>query len=321
VLYVSNLEARNYVRFDGPGELSQGETVTGHFGENRITVIEGEVKPRHLNKHIDYTRFPGTPQENARSLATPADTAVSHDGSTLYVAAFGSATVDIFDCRHQGRAIRVPLNSLGPPPLSWMQFAVFGTKVSSSSCRSGSALARRSHWRKRPRQRRSCGRGRRLQGLQRRLREPARAHVALTDEEMRSFTDFALQLIPPPNPIRSLDYSLDESQSRSGTFSPCALGSQERNDVAHFLLSYESDFAPIVGQQITLDAASYAAHVDRGPARRSPSPACRRAPASASASIATRMAPWIATSSMRARALPIQRISGEGRRVSDVRGA
>jgi DNA-binding beta-propeller fold protein YncE len=94
-LYVSNLEARNEVRFEGPGELG-GSTVRGHFAESRITVIDadtGEVLPRHLNKHIDYSRLPGTEQERAASLALPTDIVVSDDGETLYVAAFGSSKV------------------------------------------------------------------------------------------------------------------------------------------------------------------------------------------------------------------------------------
>jgi hypothetical protein len=50
-VYVSNQEARNVVRFEGPGTRST--TVRGHFVESRITVINGTtVAPRHLNKHI-----------------------------------------------------------------------------------------------------------------------------------------------------------------------------------------------------------------------------------------------------------------------------
>lgn len=97
VLYVSNTEAHNDVRFEGPGEFG-GSTVRGHFVDSRITVIEdGDVKPRHLNKHIDYERFPGTPEENAASLAQPLQMVVTEDGGTLYVAAFGSAKVGVFD--------------------------------------------------------------------------------------------------------------------------------------------------------------------------------------------------------------------------------
>jgi DNA-binding beta-propeller fold protein YncE len=96
-LYVSNLNARNDVRFEGPGQFG-GSTVRGHFAENHITVIDEDgAHPRHLNKHIDYDVFPGTPQENARSLAFPLQMAVSSDGSKLYTVAFGSNKVAIFD--------------------------------------------------------------------------------------------------------------------------------------------------------------------------------------------------------------------------------
>ncbi|MEO0972291.1 MAG: hypothetical protein AAFX85_04290, partial [Pseudomonadota bacterium] len=99
-LFVSNLDARNIVRFEGPGEFSP-TTVRGHFIENRISVVDLDdgkaVLPRHLNKHIDYDRFPGTPEENAASLATPLQMVLNAAGDRLYVAAFGSAKVGVFD--------------------------------------------------------------------------------------------------------------------------------------------------------------------------------------------------------------------------------
>lgn len=98
-LYVSNLEARNDVRFEGPGVFG-GTTVRGHIAENRITVIDtgtNSATPRHLNKHINYDVFPGTPDENAKSLAFPLEMVISSDGKTLYVAAMGSDKVGIFD--------------------------------------------------------------------------------------------------------------------------------------------------------------------------------------------------------------------------------
>src|SRR5205823_14344924 len=53
-VYVSNTEARNEVRFEGPGTFA-GSTVRGHLHEARITVLDGtQVIPRRLNKHIDY---------------------------------------------------------------------------------------------------------------------------------------------------------------------------------------------------------------------------------------------------------------------------
>ena len=53
-LYVSNTEAINDVRFEGPGVVG-GSTVQGRLAETRISVISGNsVNSRHLNKHIDY---------------------------------------------------------------------------------------------------------------------------------------------------------------------------------------------------------------------------------------------------------------------------
>jgi len=96
-LYVSNTEARNEVRFEGPG-IFGSTTVQGHLAESRVTVVDaGGVAPRHLNKHIDYDELPAAPGVKEHSLATPAGLAVSPDGNTLYVAAFGSGKIGVFD--------------------------------------------------------------------------------------------------------------------------------------------------------------------------------------------------------------------------------
>lgn len=100
-LYVSNTEAFNNVRFEGPGQFG-GSTVQGHLAETRVTVISGSsVTPRHLNKHIDYTKLAGDPgfdpTAKNHSLSTPLDMAVSGDGNTLYVAAFGSSKIGVFN--------------------------------------------------------------------------------------------------------------------------------------------------------------------------------------------------------------------------------
>ena len=97
-LYVSNLEALNHVRFEGPG--GGGSTVRGHFTESRISVINGvgEVNSWHLNKHINYAVCcDDNPAEKAAALAQPMDMAISSDGSTLYVTAFGSQKIGIFN--------------------------------------------------------------------------------------------------------------------------------------------------------------------------------------------------------------------------------
>jgi YVTN family beta-propeller protein len=100
-LYVSNTEAFNHVRFEGPGDFGDS-TVQGHLAETRITVISGSsVRPRHLNKHIDYTKLAGKPgfdpTAKSHSLSTPLDMAVTSDGRTLFVAAFGSSRIGVFD--------------------------------------------------------------------------------------------------------------------------------------------------------------------------------------------------------------------------------
>ncbi len=100
-VYVSNTESMNHHRFEGPGTYA-GQTVQGHLAETRITVIsEGSVKPRHLNKHLDYAklaRMPGfDPHAKKASLSTPLDMAVTVDGKTLYLAAYGSSRIGVFD--------------------------------------------------------------------------------------------------------------------------------------------------------------------------------------------------------------------------------
>jgi DNA-binding beta-propeller fold protein YncE len=100
-LYVSNTEALNNVRFEGPGVVG-GSTVQGHLAETRISVISGTtVTSRHLNKHIDYNILahdPGfDPAVKNHSLSTPLEMVVSRDGRKLYVAAFGSSKVGVFD--------------------------------------------------------------------------------------------------------------------------------------------------------------------------------------------------------------------------------
>ncbi|MEO0971585.1 MAG: hypothetical protein AAFX85_00715, partial [Pseudomonadota bacterium] len=99
-LFVSNLEARNIVRFEGPADFGP-TSVRGHFIENRITVVDlangNAVLPRHLNKHIDYDRDLGTQAENDASLATPLEMVLGDEGETLYVAAYGSSKVGIFN--------------------------------------------------------------------------------------------------------------------------------------------------------------------------------------------------------------------------------
>src|SRR5262249_59019282 len=68
-LYVSNTEAHNEVRFEGPGTVAKTvpgapspTTVLGHLHKSGITGISvTTVAPRHLNKHIHYIVLPRLP--------------------------------------------------------------------------------------------------------------------------------------------------------------------------------------------------------------------------------------------------------------------
>lgn len=99
-IYVSNTEAMNQVRFEGTRSAgSTTSSVIGHLHESRITVIDpatSSVQPRHLNKHINYSVVPSAAGVKDDSLATPNAMAITSDGSTIYVAAFGSSKVGVF---------------------------------------------------------------------------------------------------------------------------------------------------------------------------------------------------------------------------------
>jgi len=125
-VYVSNTDANNRVRFEGPGDYATDPdsqpkpppstdpaTVRSNLHKARITVLDASVDnlgtaetefnvlPRHLNKHLlPYYGAPafGTPaSEKAKSVATPLQMAITNDGSTLYVAGFGSNGVAVYD--------------------------------------------------------------------------------------------------------------------------------------------------------------------------------------------------------------------------------
>jgi hypothetical protein len=102
-----------------------GSTVRGHLHEARITVLDGAtVLPRHLNPHIDYDVVLSLPGVKEASLATPLGMAVTSDGATLYVAAFGSSAVGIFDTAQleadsftPSAADHIPVSGGGPSGL------------------------------------------------------------------------------------------------------------------------------------------------------------------------------------------------------------
>jgi DNA-binding beta-propeller fold protein YncE len=99
-VYVSNTEAGNEKRFEGPGTFA-GHSIRGNLHQSRITVLgpAGSVAPRHLNKHINYAVCCDTipNAENGRSLALPQQMAVTSDGKTLYVATLGTSKIGVFD--------------------------------------------------------------------------------------------------------------------------------------------------------------------------------------------------------------------------------
>jgi DNA-binding beta-propeller fold protein YncE len=100
-LYVTNLDVNNLTKFEGPGKFG-GSTVQGKLALARVSVIaNGQVQARHLNKHLDYGKLASDPtfdftQKN-HSLALPLEMAVTNDGKTLYVTAYGSNKIGVFN--------------------------------------------------------------------------------------------------------------------------------------------------------------------------------------------------------------------------------
>lgn len=80
------------------GPVNAAQPFRGHFVENRITLIkDGTLEPRHLNKHLDYTKWHGDVYDRQVSIADPQEMAVTSDGKTLYAVAFGSQKIVRFD--------------------------------------------------------------------------------------------------------------------------------------------------------------------------------------------------------------------------------
>lgn len=96
-VYVSNTEAQNQIRFEGPARAAT--SVRGRIAESRVSVVDpgaARVEPIHLNSHLDFRLPQGATVDAAtrsKTLAQPTALAFSPDGSTLYAAAFGSAKV------------------------------------------------------------------------------------------------------------------------------------------------------------------------------------------------------------------------------------
>jgi DNA-binding beta-propeller fold protein YncE len=113
-VYVSNTEAFNHLRFEGPGSFA-GRSLRGHLHESRITVLApgggvAGVAPRHLNKHINYAVCcaPVPNAESETSLAQPNAMAITRNGATLYVAALGSSKIGVYDTRQLEQDTFVP---------------------------------------------------------------------------------------------------------------------------------------------------------------------------------------------------------------------
>lgn len=110
-VYVSNTEAFNHTRFEGPG-IFVGDSLRGHLHESRITVLgtDGSVAPRHLNKHINYAVCcaPVPNAESETSLAQPNAMALTRDGATLYVAALGSSKIGVYNTQQLEQDTFVP---------------------------------------------------------------------------------------------------------------------------------------------------------------------------------------------------------------------
>ena len=95
-IYVSNIDARNHVRFAGQG--NNNTTVNGHLADNRITVIDGsQVSPRFLNKHLTFNSPQGSLNDRNTSLSLPQQIVFNENGSLLYLAAYSSNKVVVFE--------------------------------------------------------------------------------------------------------------------------------------------------------------------------------------------------------------------------------
>jgi YVTN family beta-propeller protein len=108
-LYVSSTDANNMDRFEGFGATN----LRGELHKARISILTGgsAVATRHLNRHINYAAPIALPSDNAKSLGIPTALAVTGDGQTLFVAAYGSQAVG---------AIDVPKLALDPnDPNAW----------------------------------------------------------------------------------------------------------------------------------------------------------------------------------------------------------
>ncbi|HMJ09796.1 MAG TPA: hypothetical protein VK524_00250, partial [Polyangiaceae bacterium] len=104
-VYVSNTDAQNLTRFEGPGTFVRENvpgypmppTVQGNLAQSRITILSAgaRVTSRRLNTHIDYAVTPAPAGTANASLSTPLDMVFSRDGSKVFVAGFGSSKIGV----------------------------------------------------------------------------------------------------------------------------------------------------------------------------------------------------------------------------------
>ena len=111
-VYVSNTDAINHIRFEGPGVGSS--TVRGRVAESRISVVDvkaGTVDPVHLNPHINFNAAQGqatAAAEKAKSLSQPMAMVFSASGDTLFTALYGSGKVAALSASTLSKAAFVP---------------------------------------------------------------------------------------------------------------------------------------------------------------------------------------------------------------------
>lgn len=116
MLYASNTEARNQVRFSGMAARAQ-TTVRGHLADHRITLIrDDQAQPVDINPHLDYSQTFGSATDRALSLSTPTSMAIYRD--FLLVCALGSTKLGVCSTASlaQGSAVHealIPLSAGG----------------------------------------------------------------------------------------------------------------------------------------------------------------------------------------------------------------